>query len=763
MYRLLATLFAALLLSSWLVHISADARPAAGPAAARQMLVHGTITDASTGGPLPGAHVVARRAGSADTASGAIRGTSTDADGRYRIDGLPPGAYVLTVSAVGYETTERDVRLGDGASSEVDVALKPTVLHGETVVVTGTMRETYVKDSPVKVSVTSAERLQRGKTSANVMDLIGRVNGLSTQLNCGVCGTNAIRVNGVEGPNTAVLIDGMPIMGALASVYGLNGISPSIIDQVEVVEGPQSTLYGTQALGGVVNIITKDPEYTPTLSANVYGRSTGEGSVDLAISPKGGRLEGFVSGTALHMDRYFDANGDGFADQPMRSRLALFGKGTLSGRDGAPLLDVAAKLYGEDRTGGTPEFTDDLRGSDEVYGESIYTRRGELLARYTPAGMNELRLEGALTYHDQDSFYGTQHYDARQGIVFGQAIYSAPVTDGMHLLAGGTLRYETYDDNTPATPETDTRFVPGVFGQGEWSLGDVTLLGGMRVDHQDALGFVTAPRLSARYSPSARTTLRASGGTGFRVVNVFTEDHAALTGAREVVFAEDLDPERSRSLTASLEHILPLGTDLLTVTLDGFYTRFSNKIIPDYDQDPNLIVYENLEGFSVTRGFAVGLDQSLTVLPLTYSLGFTLADVFTEEDGAREAVTYAPGYTGTFGATYQVRALGVEVDYAVTLVGPKRMPAFYTETFGRDRESPAYATHDVKLVKAFGDANTHGAGFDVYLSAENVFDRTQGSPLVGAAAPFSDTFDTVYTWGPLVGRTFSLGARVSLR
>ena len=725
----------------------------AAPSVYAQATLEGHIT--SGGAPVPGVNV---RVG------GTERGTATDANGFYQLSDLPAGSHVLVASAVGFETVRRRVELPAGTTT-VDIALTQEVITGDEVVVTGTMREQYVKDSPVKVRVVNAKRLQRGQASANVMDLIGSVNGLTTQLNCGVCGTNAIRINGIEGPNTAVLIDGMPIMGALASVYGLNGISPSIIDQVEVITGAQSTLYGTQALGGVVNIITKDPEHTPTFSGEVYGQSTREGSLDLAISPHVGRVKGFVSAHALRMEHYVDDNGDGFADQPMRSQIALFGKGSVDGPGGAPVLNVAAKFFGENRTGGTPGFTDALRGSDTVYGESIYTRRGEFLAHYRPTGLDGLRLEGAFTYHDQDSYYGTEHYVAQQQIAFGQATYAAAPTHGLQLLIGSTLRYETYNDNTPATVGgADQRLIPGVFGQGEWALGDVRLLGGLRIDHHAAHGFITAPRLSARYRPSYRTTLRASGGTGFRVVNVFTEDHAALTGSREVVFGEDLNPERSRSLTASVEHILPLGANPLTVSVDGFYTRFSNKIIPDYDQEPNLIVYENLDGFSFTRGFAVNLDQNLTALPLTYDLGFTLADVFTEEGGEREAVTYAPTYTGALGATYQVRALGLEIDYAANLVGPKRMPDFYVETFGRDGTSPPYTTHDVRLVKAFGDVNNaRGVGFDVYLAAENLFDRTQGSPLVGAATPFSPTFDTIYTWGPIVGRTFSLGVRMNLR
>jgi outer membrane receptor for ferrienterochelin and colicins len=426
---------------------------------------------------------------------------------------------------------------------------------------------------------------------------------------------------------------------------------------------------------------------------------------------------------------------------------------------------VAGKVYGEDRTGGTLAFTDDLRVFNAAAATEIYTRRAEVLARYVPPGVSGLRIEGAFTYHDQDSFYGTEHYDALQRIAFGQATYSASASDAVRLLGGATLRYETYDDNTPATSAgADRRFIPGVFGQSEVTLGDVTVLSGLRVDHQDEHGFIPAPRLSVKYSPSARTTMRASGGTGFRVVNVFTEDHAALTGSREVVFADDLAPERSRSVTASVEHILPLGANPLTVSVDGFYTRFSNKIIPDYDRDPSLIVYDNLDGHAVTRGVSLEVDQNLTVLPLSYTLGMTVSDVFTNDRGEREAVTYAPDFTGTAGATYRVRPLGVTIDYTASLVGPKRMPDVYVETFGRARTSPTYTTHDLKVTKTFGDLNrSSGRGIDVYASVENLFDRTQGSPLVDAATPFSSQFDTIYTWGPIVGRTVALGVRMTLR
>lgn len=717
--------------------------------------ISGTVFN--EGEPVVGANVGILKLG---------KGASTDSDGSFVLSQIPANRYTIHISAVGFKTKKKEVTVHQGKTTHINIELERSVLELDQLVVTGTMRKTHVKESPVKVSVIKSEQLQQGKISSNIMDLIGSVNGLSTQLNCGVCGTNAIRINGVEGPNTAVLIDGMPIMGALASVYGLNGISPAIIDQVEVIKGPQSTLYGTQALGGVVNIITKNPAVTPTFSSDIYFKSTEETNLNVAYSPKYERFEGFVSGNILHLENFIDENGDQFNDLVKQSRISLFGKGTLLNKNMEPRLNVAAKVLIEDRTGGVDQFSDNLRGSEEVYGESIYTDRYELLADYRPAGFDEkLRFNAAVTYHKQDSYYGNTWYDAEQSINFGQVTWDQSLGNQVQVITGATLRFEKYDDNTPATSDgVVNRWVPGIFSQGEWIIGHFTFLGGFRIDHHTDHGFVTAPRFSTKYQPTDLSTFRISAGTGFRVVNVFTEDHAALTGSREVVFNENLHPEESRSITASIEQIIPFGTNPMTFTLDGFYTHFSNKIIPDYDRDPNLIVYENLDGFSVTRGLSVGLEQNFTALPITYNASVTIMDVFTEESGLRKPLTYAPEYTGVFGATYSISSLDLSVGYNGNLMGPKRMPDGYAESFGRDQWSPAYTTHDVKITREFSNVNSsNGVGVEAYISVENLFDYTQGSPLVDARNPFGPDFDTIYTWGPILGRTLSIGARLNLR
>jgi outer membrane receptor for ferrienterochelin and colicins len=182
--------------------------------------------------------------------AGGVAPALTDSAGRFRLS-LPRGRHALSVSALGHEGARRTVEVQGSDWLEVEIELRVTAVVLDAIVVTGLMRETTVSESSAKVEVVSGRQLQR-TVASSLMEVIGHVNGLYAQVDCGVCYKNNIRINGMEGPYTAVLIDGMPIMGGLASVYGLNGIDPGLVEQLEILKGPASTLYGTEAMGGVV-------------------------------------------------------------------------------------------------------------------------------------------------------------------------------------------------------------------------------------------------------------------------------------------------------------------------------------------------------------------------------------------------------------------------------------------------------------------------------------------------------------------------------
>lgn len=724
------------------VLVSALALLAGSPVGIFAQGIHGTVSDGA-GAPLSDVAILV---------DGSNAATSR-ADGRFAAPGVGPGAVRVTAERLGYGSWSAEVEVPAAGWAALDIVLTTAAVELDPVVVTGTLSETRVADSPVKVDVVSARVLSR-HAAASLMDGVGRINGLYPQVDCGVCYTNNIRINGMEGPYTAILVDGTPIMGALASVYGLNGIHPSIVERLEILKGPQSTLHGTEAMGGVVNIITKDPRFAPEWTVEATRSDHGENNASVSWAPGAGRSGVLLSGSVVHNDEFIDDNGDGFSDLTLDTRVSLFGRAALR-RDGRRVGHVSAKLYAEDRFGGVEAWTPELAGSDEVYGESIRTDRYELTGA-VEGPWTDTRAEVSTSFHRQDSWYGDSRFAAEQAMAFGRFLWDPPRRDSRHdLLAGVALTYDRYDDDTPATVRADARWIPGVFVEDQFHAHEaVTLLGGLRADHHARHGLILSPRAGVMWRPTAAATFRLGAGTGFRVVHLFTEDHAALTGAREVVIDGDLDPERSASLAFNYNQVVEFGTRPMMIDVDAFYTRFTNRIVPDYDADPNQIVYANLgKRRSVTRGVSIALNQNFGAsLPLFYSLGFTLQDVVLEGGGEpTEDEFFAADYRGVWSLSYEFFP-GFTVDYGGALTGPMRLPEFEGE-FARPTRNDPYATHDLQLSWAWSP------GQHVTLGVRNVTDFTQPSPLVDPARPFGDAFDTSYVYGPIVGRRISLGLR----
>ena len=221
------------------------------------------------------------------------------------------------------------------------------------VVVTGSLKEEYVTDSPVKVNVITSKKINSfiPSAGANITEIVQLVNGAQEVIACGVCYTNSISINGLEGPYTSVLLDGIPMYGNLASVYGLNGIPNMIIDRLEIVKGPSSTLYGSEAVAGVINILTKDPREQPFFSLDTQVITSKESFVNLAFTPNIGKSYGYFG---LNWDRnnnFEDNNNDGFGDDINLNRLSIFNKWNIY-RQSKKEFIISARYYFEDRRNG---------------------------------------------------------------------------------------------------------------------------------------------------------------------------------------------------------------------------------------------------------------------------------------------------------------------------------------------------------------------------------------------------------------------------
>jgi len=393
-----------------------------------QEVIHGVVRGAE--GPIPGATIQLPSAGEA--------GTVTDSLGRFQLE-VPAGDVQLEIRSIGYKTKIFQVDLPN--EKPFTINLEESMLGLDEVVVTGTLSPVFVSQSPIKTEVLTTKHFNTFMPSGsnNLVDVMQMVNGVQEVVDCGVCFTNSISINGLPGQYSAILVDGTPMYGNLASVYGLNTIPGIMVDRVEVIKGPGSTFYGSEAVAGVINIITRDPSKEPTLNADVMGTSHGESFINLAGSKKWNNTSMYTGLNYSGMHQFIDDNSDQFGDIINMDRLSLFSK-WVTDLSGGRRFTVSAKFLYEDRWNGTESFMEnaaELRGNDSIYGESIRTNRFELFGSYE--GRNEFKVDYSFSMHEQDSYYGSDNYMARQQIGFINAY--RPFYAGSHrILTGTTFR-----------------------------------------------------------------------------------------------------------------------------------------------------------------------------------------------------------------------------------------------------------------------------------------------------------------------------------
>jgi outer membrane receptor for ferrienterochelin and colicins len=706
---------------------------------------------------------------------GTTMGVVADENGKYELKNIIPGSHKIKVSAIGFIPVSKKVVVSNGTQVvNIDLQVNENALND--VVISGTMKEVSRQNSPVPVEIYTPKFFLKNPT-ASMFEALQMVNGVQPTLNCNVCNTGDIHINGMEGPYTMVMIDGMPIVSALSGVYGLSGIPNSMIERIEIVKGPASTLYGSEAVAGLINVITKRPEKAPLVSVDVFGTSYKEYNLDAAVRFKAGKATSLFSTNVFWFDTKWDVNDDNFTDITLQKRISLFNKWSFTRKQNRE-ASIAARYVLEDRWGGELNWNKEWRGSDSIYGESILTHRFELIGTYQLPLRENLKVMYSLIDHRQDSYYGKMAFDATQTVGFGQLVWNKRIGQRNDLVSGIATRYTWYDDNTVATQTGDSLsrknapsniVLPGVFVQDEIALtASQKLLLGLRYDYYKQHGSIFSPRANYKWSPNPFNTLRISAGNGFRVVSIFTEDHAALTGARDVVILNELKPEQSWNININYNRYLSFKTGFLTVDATAFYTYFTNRIMADYDTDPNKIIYDNLKGYAVSRGISVNTDFMFT-FPLKVNAGITLMQVYQQEEDSmgishRIQQVHAPNVSGTFQVSYTITRYNLTIDWTGQVYGPMRLPVLPNDF--RPEYSPWFTLQNVQLTKKM---NTR---WQVYGGFKNIFDFLPKNPIMRPFDPFDKnitvdnpygyTFDPSYNYAPVQGRRLYMGVRYIL-
>lgn len=560
-------------------------------------------------------------------------GTATDVTGHYMMVDLPVGEFTIVAKMIGYKEQKKTVVLKAGETIEVKFDLEEEVIRMDEVVVTGTKTFKRQTESPVIVHVLDSRTIEN-VAAQTVSETLSFQPGLRMETDCQTCNYSQLRMNGLGGAYSQILVNGRSIFSPLTGLYGLEQLPSEMVERIEVVRGGGSALYGSSAIGGTVNIITRMPQrnsYEVTSNNSVIGNGSADFVVNgtiTALSQK--RNAGFALYTSHRQRDAYDHNGDNFSEMPLltnnsfgfnsffnldeNQKMEASFSSTHEYRYGGELFDGAAYLaqQSEERThdilmGGLDyEYRKSNQTSFSVYTAGQYTKRKHFTG-ISPDGGQEL-----LDYNSAPPYGNSKNYTAQIGVQVNHAFVEFMGTGTNILTVGSEFVIDDVYDEIEAYSyliDQNTKNL-GVFVQSDWSVSrKATLLTGVRADkHNFVDDPILNPRISFLLKPNLNTQLRLSWATGFRAPQAFDADmHIAFAGGgiQTVDLANDLKEEKSQSWSASYNWDKPTEKHIFGFTLEGFYTRLKDAFILEElgtDADGNSIMEKRNGGNSNVYG-----------------------------------------------------------------------------------------------------------------------------------------------------------------
>jgi outer membrane receptor for ferrienterochelin and colicins len=717
-------------------------------------------------------------------------GTVSNEQGQFQFTKLPEGRYTLRVSAVGYRAQEKEVVVSREFTAVIHFKMEEENFLTDEVVVSANRNEVSRRHAPVVVNVMSAKLFEM----VNSTDLAKSLNyqsGLRVENNCQNCGFPQVRINGLEGPYSQILINSRPIISALSGVYGLEQIPVNMIERVEVVRGGGSALFGANAVGGTINIITKDPinnsfQVSSTLSAtdkNSWEQYMG-GNVSLVASDNS---YGIALYESYRNRNPYDRDGDGFSEL---GRLNMNTFGFRSYYRPTPMSRINLEYHT------THEFRRGGNKFDLQPHESDITEQTRHIINSGGAGYDifwkeykhKISLFGSIQHTDRNSYYGAQQNPNAYGktndltwvaggmytgnfnkVWFAPATFTAGMEyqeNAMHDVMTG------YDRNMRQDIQ-----IAGLFAQNEWKMNRVSLLAGFRFDKHNLIeNLIFSPRINLLYKPTETFQARLTYSTGFRAPQAYDEDlHVTAVGGEgvQIQLADHLKEERSNSFSGSVDWTTHIGHWQANLLLEGFYTGLNHVFVLDDlgMNDEGFMIKERRNG-NGARVYGVNLDAKIAHgTDAQFQLGFTAqrSRYTTDEEWVQtdegislttRRMTRTPDYYGYFtftSAPFTRFDFSLSGIYTGKMIVPHTITTLQTDgnTVNRYRmeHTPQFVDLNLKLNYTFV-LHDH-IKLQLNAGVQNIFNSFQKDLDKG------EFRDSGYFYGPTQPRTFFAGIKIS--
>ena len=573
---------------------------------------------------------------------GTALGCLTDESGHFYLKNLPEGELTIVFSMMGYETEKRTVTLRRDTLIEMNVAIAETSFMIDNVVVTANKYETKQREVATIVNVIPPLIIE-STTSNTMADVLNFQTGLRVEETCSNCGVPQIRINGLEGQYTQILMDSRPIFSSLASVYGLEQLPAGMVDRIEVIRGGGSALYGANAIAGVVNIITKEPSRN---SFNISNTSafTQTGTYDIntnmnaSVVSENQKAGLFLFGVQRNRQQY-DRDNDGYSDIPHLNSTTVGFRSYFKTSD---YSKITAEYHHttEFRRGGYG--IDSLQPHESPLTEQLKHNIDAATAKwdmYTADNKHFVSVYTSFQHIARDSYFGTNYNPNAYGkstdivsVTGAQYRFSYPCgIMNADLSAGAEYSYNQlrdqilgYDRNTLQRVHLGGGYVQNEWKNKQWSI----LVGGRLEQHSLLDKPVFSPRANIRYTPIDPIILRVSYASGYRAPQIYEEDlHVGAVGGEVSLISldENLKPEYSHSISGSIDMYKRFGKWDLNLTLEGFFTQLNDVftlVENGHDAQGNLLLTRiNASGARVA-GMNIEAKMGFGHL-LTFQAGYT--------------------------------------------------------------------------------------------------------------------------------------------
>lgn len=709
-------------------------------------------------------------------------GTTSDETGSFIIRNLSKGNYILQISCLGYETKELNIEINESKTQHIHVELTPYAVTIDEVVVSANRNETFRKEAPVIVSVLSEKQFEKN----NAQDLVQALpfqSGVRVEYNCQNCGFPQVKINGLDGPYTQILIDSRPVMSALSGVYGLEQIPVNMIERVEVVKGGGSALFGANAIAGTINIITKEP----------LKSSLAMGSDVQLIGGKSFAQNYNVNGALLSKDKKtgvsfyqtyrtrsaYDADNDGFTELGSLENIS-FGTNLFYNINNCNKVKMEYHTTHEKRRGGNKL---DLQPDKSDICEMTEHQINSLNLNYNYVsldGKNRINAYASTQYIDRASYYGANQdpnaYGKTKDLTFLSGAMFVHKFDKL-LLSPADITYgieyssNSLDDKIEgySMQTKQTANVIGGYFQSEWKSKKLNLLLGARADKHNLLSSpIIAPRINLLYKPNENIQLRTSYSSGYRAPQVYDEDlHITQVGGESVriQLAKDLRPEYSHSASISVDYYKRLNENIQTnLLIEGFYTIlddvFALRTI-GHDENTQSLIQEryNASG-AVVKGISLTAKMTckdFLVISAAYTLQssrYKQTEYWSEDPtvAGTDKLLRSPNDYGFVSVDYNpIKQLGINL--SGTYTGKMSVPHFegYIEN---DRLETTPRFFDMNTAVNYEFKLTKNNTLQIKMGVNNVFNSFQKDFDKGINR------DSGYIYGPTQPRTFYLGLKL---